>query len=91
MIFQEKISLTLTNIPTITEKSCKTIRCAGGFYCIKIFKPSEIVSFIEADNDCDREGTAICPYCGIDSVIGKSSGYPITEEFLAAMNEYWFK
>ena len=24
----------------------------------------------------------MCPYCGIDSVIGESSGYPITREFM---------
>ncbi len=73
------------------RKELQDDKVCGCFYCIKIFKPSKIVSVIEVDNDCDREGTAICPYCGIDSVIGESSGYPITAEFLAAMNEYWFK
>lgn len=63
----------------------------GCFYCGNIFEPCEIEEFIEGDNDSDREGTAICPYCGVDSVIGESSGYPITEEFLTAMKEYWFK
>lgn len=62
----------------------------GCFYCLKIFLPSDIKEWIIADNDCDRFGTAICPYCGIDSVIGESSGYPITKEFLTKMNKYWF-
>ena len=59
----------------------------GCFYCAKVFKPSEIV-----DRTVEPTGkdTAICPYCGIDSVIGDSSGYPITEEFLEKMYEYWF-
>ena len=57
----------------------------GCFYCLKIYSPKEITNWL-------REGssTALCPYCGIDSVIGESSGYPITEEFLKEMNNYWF-
>ena len=46
----------------------------GCFYCLKIFDPK----------------AAVCPYCCIDSVIGESSGYPITTEFLTKMHEYWF-
>lgn len=62
----------------------------GCFYCGKIFSPSEIEEWIIDDNPCDRRGTAICPYCDIDSVIGESSGYPITDEFMRAMNLIWF-
>ena len=62
----------------------------GCFYCGKIFDPAEIKVWLIADNDCDREGTALCPYCGIDAVIGESSGYPITEEFLSKMCMHWF-
>ena len=62
----------------------------GCFNCLGIFHPREIEEWIIADNACDREGTAICPRCGIDSVIGESSGYPITKEFLKQMHEYWF-
>lgn len=57
----------------------------GCFYCLKLFKPSEITQWV-----ADTNGTAICPYCGIDAVIGESSGYPITEEFLIKMSNYWF-
>ena len=60
-------------------------KLCGCFYCLKIFSPTEIENWIE-----DSDGTAICPYCGIDSVLGESSGYPITEDFLSTMNEYWF-
>ncbi|WP_088071951.1 cytoplasmic protein [Gottfriedia luciferensis] len=56
----------------------------GCFYCIKIYSPSEITEW------CDNEKTAICPYCGIDSVIGESSGFPITELFLKGMHKVWF-
>lgn len=62
----------------------------GCFCCLTIFHPSEIKEWVIADNDCDRLGTALCPYCGIDSVIGASSGYPITKEFLRKMKRKWF-
>ena len=61
------------------DKTC------GCFFCLEIFHPSEIKEWVK-----DKTGTAICPYCGIDSIIGESSGYPITEEFLKSMSEYWF-
>ena len=62
----------------------------GCFYCGKIFAPVEIEEWIIDDNSCDKDGTARCPYCGIDSVIGESSGFPVTSEFLEKMNQYWF-
>lgn len=62
----------------------------GCFNCLKIFNSKEITEYLTGDNDCDRKGTAVCPHCGIDSVIGESSGYPITPEFLIAMSINWF-
>ena len=66
------------------SKILKDKKC-GCFYCLKIFSPTEITDWIE-----DKNGTAICPYCYIDAVIGESSGFPITEEFLLKMKNYWF-
>ncbi len=68
----------------------KRDKVCGCFYCLKIFSPSEIEEWIIDDNPCDRDGTAICPYCGIDAVIGESSGYPITEAFLKKIAQEWF-
>ena len=62
----------------------------GCFYCEEIFSPSEITEWLIHNNPCDKRGTAVCPHCGIDSVIGESSGYPITKPFLRAMKKYWF-
>lgn len=39
----------------------------------------------------DKQDTGFCPYCGCDTIIGESSGYPITKEFLESMHEYWSK
>lgn len=68
-------------------------RC-GCFYCLATFAPSEIVEW----TDCSPDGpdgsesceTALCPNCGIDSVIGSASGAPTTPEFLARMEARWF-
>lgn len=61
----------------------KDTRC-GCFFCLKIFSPEEITDWIPF------EDTALCPYCYVDSVIGESSGAPITEGFLKEMKDYWF-
>lgn len=70
-------------------------RVCGCFYCLAIFSPSEINRWINdkklSDKGAADEGmTGLCPYCGIDSVIGESSGYPIDKEFLKKMKGYWF-
>ncbi len=62
----------------------------GCFYCMEIFDSTEIKEWLIDDNPCDQGGTALCPYCYIDSVIGESSGYPIIKEFLNEMNKKWF-
>lgn len=68
-------------------ESLKQDKICGCFYCLEIFPPSEIK---DKTTDLSKGDTAICPYCGIDAVIGESSGFPITQEFLKKMNEYWF-
>ena len=67
------------------KEELQTDKICGCFYCLKIFNPIEIKDWIK-----DSKETARCPYCGIDSVIGAHSGFPITAEFLSEMKEYWF-
>lgn len=71
-------------------EALKKDKVCGCFYCLKIFDPKQINEWLIDDNDCDRYGTAICPYCLTDTVIGESSGFPITEEFLSGMKKAWF-
>ncbi|MDD5195178.1 MAG: cytoplasmic protein [Candidatus Omnitrophica bacterium] len=61
----------------------------GCFHCEAIFNPSEIKEWVDADKN-NLGQTALCPKCGIDSVIGSSSGYPIAKEFLGKMQKHWF-
>lgn len=58
-------------------------RC-GCFYCLAVFSPAEITEWVDQDN------TALCPTCGIDSVIGSAFGLSITPEFLSTMHAHWF-
>lgn len=72
------------------KKQLEKDSLCGCFYCLSTFHPKEIKEWLIDDNPCDKDGTALCPYCGIDSVIGESSGFPITAEFLKKMQDYWF-
>lgn len=66
----------------------KDSRC-GCFYCRRIFSPFQIEEWC-LEEEGGEEVTAICPYCGIDSVIAESSGYPLTDAFLETMRKGWF-
>ena len=67
------------------RKQLEQSSICGCFYCGKIFNPIEITEWIP-----EKSGTALCPYCGIDSVIGEASGFQIMEQLLKEMNQYWF-
>ena len=69
---------------TNNRENLKNGTKCGCFYCTQIFSAEEITDFT------DNGKTALCPYCGVDAVIGESSGFPITKEFLNKMKDYWF-
>ena len=56
----------------------------GCFYCLEVFKSSEI------DEWADNERTAICPKCGIDSLIPSAAGVPLTVDLLQEMHNRFF-
>ena len=58
---------------------------AGCFHCLKIFLVSEIKDYT------DNNQTVICPYCQVDSVLGDSCGFQLTEEILKKANQFWYK
>jgi len=69
------------------DELIRSDRC-GCFYCGATFPPDEVREWTD-----DRDGvgqTALCPRCGIDSVLGSATGFPITPTFLAAMRAHWF-
>ena len=56
----------------------------GCFYCVTAFPPDQVLDWV------DDGKTALCPKCGIDSVLGSASGFRLSKEFLEEMNRYWF-
>lgn len=61
------------------RKELEKANNCGCFYCKKLYNPKEIKEW------CDNKQTAICPYCGIDSVIVNP-----TQEDLEMLNKYYF-
>jgi hypothetical protein len=60
----------------------------GCFYCLEIYSPTQITDWTDEQESVGM--TALCPKCGIDSVIGSNAGFPITREFLQKMHIHWF-
>jgi len=58
----------------------KNANYCGCFYCLEYFKYNDITDW------CDGDVTALCPKCGIDSVIGCE----IKDDRLNHMNIHWF-
>ena len=58
----------------------------GCFYCCLLFQYERINEWIDGDPDL----TALCPNCGIDSVIPRSEHYLLSVEFLEEMRAVWF-
>jgi len=63
-------------------------RC-GCFHCCATFAPIEIAEWVDEDQSGLGQ-TALCPKCGIDSVLGDRSGFPVSSDFLASMKAHWF-
>ena len=61
----------------------------GCFYCCETFKPSSIDEWVDEDDNGIGQ-TAMCPRCGIGSVIGDKSGVNLSKEFLKGMYQVWF-
>jgi hypothetical protein len=58
-------------------------RC-GCFFCFRVFAPSSIKAWTEANQ------TALCPHCGMDSVIGSAAPFQIDDRFLRRMHGQFF-
>jgi hypothetical protein len=71
----------MVKLPGETLKESSVCGC---FYCLEVFPPGKIEDWT------DNDDTALCPKCGIDSVIGSVSGYPIERKFLKKMHDQWF-
>ena len=58
-------------------------RCAC-FFCFRTFRSTEIKAWIDSNQ------TALCPACGVDSVLGSASNHRLDDAFLRGMHRYFF-
>lgn len=70
---------------------------AGCFYCESEFAASEVSDWVDlparveaSDARVDRGETALCPRCGIDSVLPSSAPFAWDDQLLPEMHQYWF-
>lgn len=66
------------------KKDVVASKLCGCFYCVSTFDPSFIKEWIDGGQ------TALCPKCGIDSVLPESTSYVLDVEFLSDMYGHWF-
>jgi hypothetical protein len=89
MVYDKDFLIAAHKHSSLHRKELLQSEVCGCFYCTAIFDPNEIEDWID-ERDAP-EITALCPKCGIDSVIGSLSGFPVTDkEFLTQMYEKWF-
>lgn len=69
------------------RKELKKSKKCGCFYCMEIFNPCDIKHWYREKGG---EKTAICPHCGIDSIIAETEDYKITKELLEEMRKEYF-
>ncbi|MBE7183427.1 MAG: cytoplasmic protein [Methylobacterium mesophilicum] len=54
------------------------------FQCLESFGPEKIVKWVDDDR------TALCPYCGVDAVLGDASGLTLDDALITKMHQHWF-
>lgn len=58
-------------------------RC-GCFFCFRTYPSTDIRAWTDANQ------TALCPRCGVDSVIGSASKHRLDDAFLRGMHAHFF-
>ena len=62
------------------------LRC-GCFHCGSTFTGSDVVDWMPEE---DSEDTALCPYCGCDTVIYETDAFPVSTALLSRLYAHWF-
>ena len=74
------------------EDAVRASKLVGCFYCVAVFPSTEIVEWVDEDPKCPRGPgrSAVCPKCGIDSILPDSLWFALTPELLEEMNQHFF-
>jgi hypothetical protein len=69
-------------------------KLAGCFYCGAIYDASGVKDWVDGGHtesgELDDGVTALCPRCGIDSVLPDAAPIILDGNLLAEMREHWF-
>lgn len=77
----------LKRLHTYSAHNRSRIAVADKCYC---FHCKAVLDSREITDYADHGQTAICPKCGIDSIIPDSIDEPLNEKTVAELNQYWF-
>jgi len=74
-----------TSGPSFNRGQILASELAVCYHCSRQFPPAEITEWCDGDNPGE---TAICPYCGVDAVVGWNG--TVDSEWVAAMHNSSF-
>ena len=57
----------------------------GCYYCGQIFPGKEVKEYTDAGM------TALCPHCGVDSVLSSAQNVAVCEDTLKKSHDFWFR
>ncbi len=78
-IYDKIHKLSLNNKKLLSE-----LDSASCFYCLNSFPTADIKEWV------DDEKTALCPICGIDSVIPNNLSLKVDNDLLEIMHKHYF-
>lgn len=79
---------TLNRQTAFNRSQVERAEACGCFRCGSTFAGHEVTSWFE---EVDGEDTALCPYCGTNTVIVGTDEFPLSTALLSLLYRHWFK
>lgn len=77
----------LNRLTAYNRRRVERSKKCGCFHCGSTFKGSEVAEWLHEE---DGEDSALCPYCGVDSVIYGTKKYQLSTAMLSSLYMKWF-
>lgn len=84
MLTEEQIKLASKLSFNNYEKLLDSQMCAC-YHCLKTYPASELTEFTSSSDT-----SALCIFCGVDSILPENSEIALTQENLQQLQAYWF-